>query len=153
MGSGEAEGSGVGNVASSTDASDAIETRETRLFRAARASFTLRLLGGDFLVGESGSSATLSGGLKIFGGSIDSVARVRLLGVVAGGAAVVLRLGDALVDFMGAGVNSSSVSSCVRLTIVFSTSEPSSSSTTNLRRAAAALREGLSGSTVDITAG
>lgn len=63
-GSGEAVAFGVGSGGWSSGASDAIDTRETLLFRAARASLALRLLGGDFLVGDVGSSATLSGGLN-----------------------------------------------------------------------------------------
>lgn len=154
-GSGEAEGSGVSNECCSSGGSGAIETRPALLFRDARTVAILRLLGGDFLVGDSGSSATLSGGLKICDGSItdgstDSPVFVRLLpaarlrGVVAV-APVVFRLGDERVLRAGAGVDSaSSSSSCWRLAMLFSMSELLSSSTITLRRAAAR-RDGRSG--------
>lgn len=116
---------------------------------------TLRRLGGDFFVGDSGSSTTLSGGLKICEGSIIDgstespvrvrrAAAVRRRGVVAV-VHIVFRLGD---DRTGAGVNSSS-SPCCWLATLFSTSELPSSSTTTLRRAAARL-EGRSGDAADI---
>ena len=89
---------------------------ETLLFRAALASFTDRRLGGAFLEGDRGSSATLWGGLNTCEGSTDSLARGRLAVLVLGVAATVRRRGDARV-FFGAGVNSSS-----------SLSSPSSSS-------------------------
>lgn len=154
MGSGEADGCGVGNGGWSSGASAAIEMRETLLFRAARASLALRRLGGDFLVGDSGSSITLSGGLKICEGSTDSLTLVRLaaavllLGVVA--SPTVFLRGER-VAFAGAGVksSSSSPSSCLRLIAVFSISEPSSSSTMTFRRPAAR-RDGRSGDNADI---
>lgn len=157
-GSGDVDGCGVGRGGCSSGASGAIDTREILLFRAVRASLTLRRLGGDFFVGEVGSSATLSGGLKIWEGSIceastDSpvlarlLTAVRLRGVVASPA--VFRLGDRTV-LVGAGVkSSSSSSSCRRLTTEFSISELSSSSTITFRLAAAR-REGRSGDAADI---
>lgn len=123
---------------------------ETLLFRTFLATAALRRFGDDFFVGESGSSSTLSGGLKICEGSTDSVARVclraavRLRGVVASPA--VFRLGDRIV-FAGAGVKSSS-SSGAWLVIVFSMSELSSSTMT-LRRAATR-RDGRSGDAFDM---
>lgn len=86
--------------------SGAIDTPDILLLRAALASFTDRLLGAAFFVGDNGSPATLSGGLKICDGSTDSLA-LDLLAVLALGVAVVLaavlRRGDARVLF-GAGV-------------------------------------------------
>lgn len=58
LGSGDTVAWGVGN----SGASGAIEIRDALLLRAARASLTLRRFGGDFFVGDGGSSATLSGG-------------------------------------------------------------------------------------------
>ena len=153
VGSGEADGCGVGSGGWISGTSGAMEMREALLLRAVRAAAALRRFGGDFFVGESGSSTTLSGGLKICEGSTDSPVRVRrpaaarLRGVVASPA--VFRRGD-LVVLAAAGVNSSSSSSsCLRLTTVFSTSDPLSSSTTTFRRLAALL-EGRSGEAVDI---
>ena len=159
-GSGEAVGCGVGSGGSSSGGSGAIETCETLLLRAALASFTVRRFGAAFFVGDIGSSATLSGGLKICDGSIcdGSItespvlarlpAAARLRGV--GAALAVFRRGDARVLLAGAGVNSSSFSSsCVRLATLFSMSELLSSSTTIFRRVAAR-REGRSGDAVDM---
>ena len=159
--SGDAVACGVGGSCDSST-SGAIDTLGARLLRAARASFTLRRLGGDFLVGDNGSSTTLSGGLKICDGSIcetsicdASTVRLapaaRLRGVVAVAVPVVLRLGDARVVRAGAGVNSSSSAACAWLITVFSTSELLSSSTTTLRRAAR--RTGRSGEAADIATG
>lgn len=154
MGSGDSDGCGVGSGGWSSGASAAIEMRETRLLRAVLAAAALRRLGGDFFVGDNGSSTTLSGGLKICEGSADSIARVcrraavLLFGVVA--SPTVLRLGDRTF-FAGAGVNSSSSSSSLVWSIMlFSTSELPSSCTTGRRRAAAR-RVGRSGDAVDIS--
>lgn len=65
FGSGEAEACGVGRGGGRSGASVAIDTIDTRLFLAARASLTVRRFAGTFFVGDIGSSATLSGGLKI----------------------------------------------------------------------------------------
>jgi hypothetical protein len=154
--SGDMDGRGVGRGGAKSGASDAIDIRDvTLLFRAARAAVALLRFGGDFFVGDSGSSATLSGGLKIWLGSTDSLARVvlratvRRFGVVASPPAV-FRLGDRVVR-AGAGVkSSSSSSSCCRLTTLFSMSELLSSSTTTFLRVAAR-REGLSGDAMAIT--
>lgn len=109
-GSGDSEGCGVGSRlwrgAGSSGVSGAIETPEILLLRAARASFTDRRFGGAFFDGDNGSSATLSGGLKICEGSTDSLTLVLLAVLVLGVAAalaVVLRRGDAR-SLFGAGV-------------------------------------------------
>lgn len=153
IGSGDSDGCGVGSAGGSSGASVAIEMFETLLFLAVLAAAALRRLGGDFLVGDNGSSTTLSGGLKICEGSTDSLAlfcrraAVRLLGVVASPA--VFLLGDRVL-FAGAGVKSSSSSSSpVWLTTLFSMSELPSSWMTGRRRAAAR-REGRSGDAADI---
>lgn len=149
-GSGEADAWGVGSGGGrSSSKSVAMDTREALLFLA-RASLTLRRLGGDFLVGDSGSSVTSSGGgLKTCDGSIDDSTVVRRaavrLRVVASPS--VFRLGDPLL-VLGAGVNSSSSSSSSSrlLTTLCPPSDPSSSSsstTTFLR--VAARREGRTG--------
>jgi hypothetical protein len=119
---------------------------ETLLFRAALASFTDRRLGAAFLEGDKGSGATLSGGLKTWVGSTDSLTRGRLTVLALGVAATVRRRGDARA-FFGAGVNSSS--SLSSLTMLFSTSESSSSSTTTFLLEAVR-REGRSGDAADI---
>jgi hypothetical protein len=148
--SGDSDGCGVGSGGCSSGASGAIETL---LLRAALASFTDRRFGAAFFVGDSGSPASLCGGLKICEGSTDSLALVRLAVLVLGVAAVlaaVLRRGDARV-FFGAGVNSSSssLSSCLRLIVLLSMSELSSSSSTTFLLEAAR-REGRSGDALDI---
>lgn len=147
--SGDSDGCGVGSGGSS-GASGAIETL---LLRAALASFTDRRFGAAFFVGDSGSPASLCGGLKICEGSTDSLALVRLAVLVLGVAAVlaaVLRRGDARV-FFGAGVNSSSsLSSCLRLIVLLSMSELSSSSSTTFLLEAAR-REGRSGDAFDMS--
>jgi hypothetical protein len=143
-GSGDSEGSGVGRGGCSSGVSGRIETL---LFRAALASFTDRRFGAAFLEGDdNGSGATLSGGLKTCEGSTDSLARGRLAVLALGVAATVLRRGDARVILGGAGVNSSS--SLSSLTMLFSTSLSSSSTTTFLRDAVR--REGRSGDAADI---
>lgn len=124
---------------------------ETLLLRAALASFTDRLLGAAFFEGDSGSGATLSGGLKTCDGSTDSLALDCLAVLDLGVAATVLRLGDARV-FFGAGVNSSSSLSSLRLIVLFSISELSSSSTTTFLLEATR-RDGLSGDAADIATG
>jgi hypothetical protein len=143
---------GVGSASSG-----AMLARETLLCRAARASFTLRLLGAA-LAGDVGSSATLSGGLAICDASISvsvgsaAAAFVRLDGNFLPAAAVVLRFGDAF----GAGANSSSSSSSAStvclLVVVVSLSEPSSSSTMTFRRVAAR-RDDRMGNSEDISGG
>lgn len=147
--SGDSDGCGVGNGACSSGASGAIDTL---LLRAALASFTDRRFGAAFFVGDSGSPASLCGGLKICEGSTDSLAPIRLAVLALGVAAVlaaVLRRGDARV-FFGAGVNSSSsLSSCLRLNVLLSMSELSSSSSTTFLLEAAR-RDGRSGDTLDI---
>jgi hypothetical protein len=144
--SGDSDGCGVGSGGCSSGASGAVETL---LLRAALASFTDRRFGAAFFVGDSGSPASLCGGLKICEGSTDSLALVRLavLGVAAVLAAV-LRRGDARV-FFGAGVNSSSSLSSCRLIVLLSISELSSSSSTTFLLEAAR-REGRSGDALDI---
>jgi hypothetical protein len=143
-GSGDSEGSGVGRGGCSSGVSGRIETL---LFRAALASFTDRRFGAAFLEGDNnGSGATLSGGLKTCEGSTDSLARGRLAVLALGVAATVLRRGDARVFLGGAGVNSSS--SLSSLTMLFSTSLSSSSTTTFLRDAVR--REVRSGDAADI---
>ena len=116
MGSGDTVVCGVGSGGGDSGESAAIETRETLLFRAIRASFTLRRFGASRLVGDEGSPATLSGGLKICDGSTDSLTRVRLVGAallrgVVASVAIVFLLGDDRVFLAGAGVKSSSSSS------------------------------------------
>jgi len=167
VGSGDAEGCGVGRGGCSSGGSGTIETRDARLLRAARASLTLRRLGGAVLVGESGSAITLSGGLNICDGSISdnftseastvSPVLVRLPAVVLRRGVVtspfVFRRGDDRVLRAGAGANSSpsSSSSRLRLAMLFSTPElsSSSSSTTTFLRAAAR-RDGRSGGAADM---
>lgn len=148
VGSGDSEGSGVGSGGSNSGVSGMIETL---LLRAALASFTDRRLGAAFLEGDSDSGATLSGGLKTCEGSTDSLALDCLAVLVLGVAATVLRLGDARV-FFGAGVNSSSSLSSLRLIVLFSISELSSSSTTTFLLEATR-RDGRSGDAADIATG
>lgn len=153
--SGDSEGLGVGRGGGSSGVSGAIDTPETRLLRAALASFTDRRFGGAFLLGDTGSAATLSGGLKTCEGSTDSlslvVRRLVLVLEVAATLAVVLRRGEARLLF-GAGVysSSSSSSSCSRLMPLFSMSEEPSSSSKTTFLLEAARRERRSGDAADI---
>lgn len=148
-GSGEAVACGVGSGGgSSSPKSVAMDTRDAILLRA-RVVLTLRRLGGDFLVGDSGCSvasvASSGGGVKCCDGSMeDATVLSRFvvpLRVVASPS--VFRLGDPLLVF-GAGVNSSSSSSssCLLATLC-PASDPSSSSSTTTFLRDAARRDGL----------
>ena len=127
---------------------------EARLFRLARTFFTLLRFGGEaFFEGEGASEgALLSARLKMWEGWTDGstaslalVFRVRTDFGIFGASVVLLR--EALLIRVGAGVNSSPLSSSVCLVVWLSSS--SSESTTALRLFAAR-REGLVGDSADM---
>ena len=152
-GSGEVDVFGVGNGGGISEVPSGV--METRLFRLARTFLILLRFGGDtFLEGDGASEDVLfSVGLKIWEGSTvegstDSLALVlRLLAVrgVAGTSVVFLR--GALLVRVGAGVNSSPLSSSI-----CPVSFPSSSSSESMiaLRRAVARRDGLTGDSADI---
>ena len=137
-GSGESGGSreGIGGIGGTT---------EERLLLAGAVLFRFR--GDAFFVGEAGSlGAMLSSGSKICEGSIPSPVFVLLPFVVFLGESSIFAVVCRRVDlrglaFFGAGVNSSSLSSLMRL----NSSSDSSSTTTGLR---VARRDGLTGDSI-----
>lgn len=134
-GLGDIDACGVGSDGGS---SARLGASEARLLRTALAALTVRRFGGDFFDGDTGSSITLSGGLKICDGSTDSPVlvwrvRVDVRGVAV--ASVILRRDGDFVTRVGAGVSSSSSSSlsCSEDMMLFSLSSSSESKRTILR--------------------
>jgi hypothetical protein len=107
-----------------------------------------------FLEGEGGPKAIVSSGSNISGGSMLSPVFAprlrRVLRGVGGTEFVVLRLDCRLGLRWGAGVKSSSLSSRGRTDVSPRSSSSDASSTTTLRRAAA-LRDGRSGDSADMS--
>ena len=142
-GSGESGGSrdGIGGIDGTAD--------ERRLLAGA---VLFRFRGDAFLVGEAGSlGVMLSSGSNIWEGSMPSPVFVLLPRVVFLGDSSTFAVVCRLVDLrglarLGAGVNSSSLSSLMRL----SSSSDSSSTTTGLR---VARRDGLTGDSIALVGG
>lgn len=97
-GSGDTVGSGVGNATEASVASSATDIRAFRFARTPTLPPVVRFLGEAFLTGDGGSEgALLSGGLNIWDGSTESLARARRVRVAVRGVeatSAVLRLVD-----------------------------------------------------------
>jgi len=144
-GSGDCDGSGVGNGGANSGVFEERPPRTGALFR---------FRGDAFLEGDSGSGCAVSSGSKISEGSMFSFARLFFARPPVRGVArvfVVFRLDAGAFRGLrlGAGVKSSSLSSSILVGVTSSSSD----STTVFRLEAAARLEGLTGDAEDISNG